>query len=513
MLRKEKVSKEKEKKIKRTKHIRTQNNLIPSRAIQVIKEYGFDYSFKEMAISYVLFMAVGVVIALFYKLQIPYIALVLIGIIIATPQLIVNSFKRKYENRKLDEVSTYIETMLYSFKNNPMVLEALKDTFYIFEEGRMKTAIKQAITYIEDEFSNGDIVEEALDIIEKEFPCTKISQLHKFMETVERLGGDYDRSIDNLLEDKKKWLDRCIGLKNKCEYWRRNIGMAILIACLIGGAPPYLMSNLADITVYTLYQAASVLVIYGCIFVFVKADRKLARDWTDSGYKEDDGAIRRYEKVENYNPKKAKQISLIYACIPFAIIAIALIKTSVLGVVLGTILLVFMLNQHKIDQVLAKEYIKKELEIAFPNWLMEMSLLLQRENVQVAIVKSRENAPKVMQRELDKMFEDLEEDPEGIEPYLNFMKGYGSTEITNAMKMLYSLSKNSVGDSSAQIADLISRTNQLSRVADERKDDKTLAGMRMLFLSPELIVSFKMICDFILYFAAFSTVISQTGGV
>ena len=63
--------------------------------------------------------------------------------------------------------------------------------------------------------------------------------------------------------------------------------------------------------------------------------------------------------------------------------------------VAGIVVVLFFLNQHKVGHNLAKKKVAREIEKQFPNWLMEVALLLQTDNVQMAIRKSMDSAPEV----------------------------------------------------------------------------------------------------------------------
>lgn len=87
---------------------------------------------------------------------------------------------------------------------------------------------------------------------------------------------------------------------------------------------------------------------------------------------------------------------------------------------------------------IAKRKVTRALQKVFPQWLLEVSLLLQSENVQVAIMESYEEAPLLLKPELRQLIQDLQQKPTDMEPYLAFLQTYALPEVQSSMKMLYS---------------------------------------------------------------------------
>ena len=149
---------------------------------------------------------------------------------------------------------------------------------------------------------------------------------------------------------------------------------------------------------------------------------------------------------------------------------------------------------------IAKRNVTRGIQMVFPRWLMEVSLLLQSENVQVAIMKSYEDAPKLLQPELKILIERLRLHPTEMEPYLSFLQDYPLPEIQSAMKMLYSISEGTGGNASSQIADIIRRNQVLLNKAERMKNEDALAGMYALFLAPQLTGAMKLLTDMLVIF-------------
>ena len=98
------------------------------------------------------------------------------------------------------------------------------------------------------------------------------------------------------------------------------------------------------------------------------------------------------------------------------------------------------LNQHRIGHRLMKKNLIADVKSAFPKWLMDLALLIQSENVQVAIQKSREHIPVILKEEVNTLVERLDVEPESSDPYHRFLDCLNLPEINAAMGMLYAVS-------------------------------------------------------------------------
>ena len=161
------------------------------------------------------------------------------------------------------------------------------------------------------------------------------------------------------------------------------------------------------------------------------------------------------------------------------------------------------LNQHRIGHRLMKKNLIADVKSAFPKWLMDLALLIQSENVQVAIQKSREHIPVILKEEVNTLVERLDVEPESSDPYHRFLDCLNLPEINAAMGMLYAVSIGNSGNCGSQIDELITKNLEMLDVADTaRLKDKT-AGMYLLFLAPVITASFKMIVDMAIFLISF----------
>ena len=74
----------------------------------------------------------------------------------------------------------------------------------------------------------------------------------------------------------------------------------------------------------------------------------------------------------------------------------------------------FLAMQHKVGYQIAKRDVKEAVYLALPGWFMELALLLQNNNVQVSIEKSKNSAPPVLRYEIECLEERLKKTPEKL---------------------------------------------------------------------------------------------------
>lgn len=474
-----------------------------------IEALGYAFSTSRIALIYaiIIFIMVGCGVA--FKLTVPWmIPLVIAGLWFA-PTIVRNSYKNKWELKRFSDVNVYIEQMLYAFKNSQKVLTALQDVSILFPEGAMREVIDQAIAMIADPSSaksSEDIEAKALGLIEARYPNQYIKSLHRFMLKVESIGGDFDSSIRLLLDNRAMWENRTYKLQDK----RRQKRSQIIGSCVASGglclAMLYILPSNVDISTMLPVCIANVFMVIALFAVFLKADKKLSsnllRERKESG---DSKIIADYHRYINYDKKREFRKSLKFAIIPAVIIVVGLITHNTIATVVGVILLPVMLTQHILGHKLLGKRLRREISVAFPQWLMELALLLQSDNVQVAIFKTVDTALPVMQPELKKMRRELMAHPDSSEPFLRFFHEFQMPEITTSMQMLYSLSTGSGGDADEQISNIVKRNNIILDRNEDMANDNSMAALYTLFLMPVILGAVVLMVDMTCFLIAFMT--------
>ena len=376
------------------------------------------------------------------------------------PFFVRNALRNRYHQKRFSDLNIYMEQFLYSFQKSGKIVTTLEELSSIFEPGEMKTMIREALDHIRYTFNESNVEANALARIEKAYPYDGLRTIHHFALSSEELGGDYQESIRLLLESRRLFADRVYALQQSQRAKRREIFLSISTSLLLCSMIFMLSSRIGvDVAGNPLAQGVTVAVLIMDLLIFYRADKSLTAGLVESNHRSDEEYVRQYRRIYRYKGRKLTD---------------------------------------RIGKYLAKKSVKRELEKQFPNWLMEVSLLLQTENVPVAIQKSYKLAPRILQPALAEFILDIKAQPESIEPYLRFLSEFGIPEVSSSMKMLYSISAGTGGDAKMQIADIIRRNQLLYDKAQKLANEDSLAGMHAMFLAPQLTGGFKLVVDMVL---------------
>ena len=476
-----------------------------------IEGYHASISVKQTLLWYLVYVGICIAVGFLLKMTIQMIVITgLLGMFFV-PILIVNTYKNAYEQRRFSDISQYMEQFLYSFRASGKISTTLEDVKTLFDESNpIVSCIDEALLVLNSATVKGNATRQALEIIEKEYFCDKLLAIHKFAEKVEETGGEYNQSVDLLLEDRSYWVDRTLLLQNEKKKQKRNVVGSILVTIFMCAVMTLLMPTEVDITKSMIYQIGAMVMLVIDFIIYTATDKRLATDWLERrDTVSEKVTMERYQYVTTYDEKKERMKSLKYLLIPVLVFLVGYMFNVRYLYLVALALVPIMLFQHKINYALAMRALKKEINLKFSRWLMDIALLLQITNVQNAIFQSIETAPAVLVPELEKFKEQLQRDPISPEPYLNFMGFFKLAEVQASMKMLYSIDQGAGGEASEQIAEIIRRNNKMLDKVEGDANDDSLAVMYMYFLLPQLSAGMMVLVEMVLYIVMYLPVMSK----
>lgn len=431
-----------------------------------LKRYGYVFSVKRGILMYGMVVAFAIVCGKFFRLDHMYLFLLCLWCTCLFPFFLRNLYRNRYGQRQFVEINSYMEQFLYSFQKSGKILVTLKDVEKLFANGVMHTRIQEAIAYIEDTYDEDRVEKKALAMIEREYPIHHVAMIHRFALQVEEKGGEYGEAIRLMLDARRMWADRSYELLKEKKRKRTQILISVLVSLLLCSVFVYVAERVSlSITGFAVVKVVTLLTLLLDLWILYVADRKLSMESMDETYDEKE-LLRQYEKVKRSEEKKHAE--------------------------LGT--------------RIAKKNVSRALQKMFPQWLLEVSLLLQSENVQVAIMESYDEAPVLMKPALRELIQKLQLRPTDMEPYLEFLQEYALPEVQSSMKMLYALSEGTGGNANNQISDIIRRNQLLLDQAQKMKNEDALGGLYALFLAPQLTGGAKMLVDMgMLFYAMMAT--------
>lgn len=477
-----------------------------------VEKYGFQFSAKRFYLYVLLGLAAAVGTGVLFQLDWYFIAIIGAVALLSIPSIFLASIKGMYTAKQFHDVSDYMEQLLYSFRRKRKILTSLEDVYVAFEDdtGPMKELIGKAIEHIRSAETTGDIHREAFDIIEKEYSNDRLRNAHNFMIAVENNGGKVENSIDLLLDERAMWDERVHLFQKEKNTIKRNITFSIVFSLVLCFAILFIFSvdTLADLQIpkNMLVQCTSTVAILLNLVLFVKITNKFTQSWLLREKKQSDYQILRdYFYVKNFDPAKERKLTLITAACTSLIWIVGLLINKPLIIIAGVAITLFCLLSSRLSYSLTKKNVTKEIQKAFPQWIMELALILQTDNVQVSIAKTLDSAPVVLRPELEQLVENFDVAPHSLKPYTEFLADYDLSDIKSAMKMLYSVSTSGTANIEEQIADLIKRQNILMDKAEKIQNSDQLAGMTTINMVPMLFCILKSVADMtVLVFSLFS---------
>jgi len=433
---------------------------VKNKCINIIKD-----SLKIVLLVYI--------VCLVYKLSITSVVICSVAAIIYNVFYEKQEKIRKYYLNKYYDVVQYMEQMIYSFKKQPKIREALSDAQKVSTE-RMKEIIEEVLVSI-DSKATENIYEESLDIIGKEYDCKRLRSLHSFLIKIEKNGGEYETYINILLEDIKEWSDRLSLFIRDVNRVKRNVIISIFSTLITCGFMAYLIPKEYQYTNHIIYQIVSTVMIILMLQIFLTVNKKLNYNWIKEKELMPENMVMKYYSLVERGQQGKRELSLL----------------------------------ERMSYKKAKKSLENEIKKAFPDWIRDVAINLQNETVQSAIENSYENAAFVLKRPIRKLLIDFERYPIGIEPYDNFLSGFDLMEIKSSMKMFYSINQLGNEQSDKQIDAIIDRNNKMTRQAEEMKNKDRIGIAGMFSAIPMLIGVGKIMSDMVLMVIVFTSSISN----
>lgn len=469
--------------------------------------YGYHYSSKTHLLLIIGVLTGSIALGLIFKLSPQFVLAVVISALLILPLLILSMYKRMYEQKRFSEAGQYVDQMLYSFLKHQKIYASLKDCMRVMKEGGMYDVMKQAVSHIDRGVADSDdgVLREALALIETAYPAEKIQTANELMLRVEERGGEFEHSVNLLLQDADVWKRSRYKLQAEKKQRHVEAVLCILFSTFLCCAVLYALNwagtlfpsnKTFDIFSYDIVQFTSTILIIFHLFVFYKSSKNLTADWLlDREGENEKLVLSSYETVMNYEPDKERKKSLLFAA-PVLVAAVAcMFFGKMLSAVVCLGIAVLFMFQHRIGYKLAKDTVRGELYVRFPQWLMDLALLMQNNNVYVSLKKSRENAPELFVPQLDELLLRIEDAPDDVESYTGFFGIFEIPEITSCMQMLYAVAENGNGDVDVQVEHLIRRIHEMQKQVQEAAGDHAKFKMDIVFSYPMAAACIKMAVD------------------
>lgn len=456
------------------------------------QEIGEDYDKKLARLYSGALLLVALVLGLLFELNVLLLALVVIVYLLCVPQFVFNYKKYAYETKRFQDINLYMSQMAQSFIYTNDVILSLEETATCFSKGLMDETLKEAFEILDAGRWDIKLAErDALAFIESRYECEKLKNLHAFFLNTEELGGECQREFKILESMRTAWQGVVENIRIK-KYWDRNIGTGIygffLIVCIV--MLHVMRDSDLDIMHFLMTQILDAFLLIGLVLYFLFMDNRLNKSLLvkplEMNEEQADGY---YFYLENYDAKREryKFLPLTFFSVVVSMLLLLVMPSWIMAVVALCISFVGF-HIHSINYFMAMHTMKAEIHKAFPKWLFDVMLLLQRESVEGAIEASIFTAPPVMKRELRRITEMLSIQAHDPEAYMSFLSGFSSQNISEIMHKLYSLAIGANRD--AKVLDVVIEKNIKSLEKAERDSMLFRDSMKSFVWIPFLCAGF-----------------------
>ena len=416
-----------------------------------------EYSYVNLLLHFLVAFLVIVAIGWIFKLKLIPVVILCFVYLLFGPSLIYFHHRKKYEISLFAECARYIEQMLYSFTRKTKILTALKETRLVVH-GRLGTAIDFAINKIQTGTNyTGDVYSAALKEIEALLPCSRVKNLHEFLAEVENVGGRHLTALEIMLDDLREWDVRT----GQFQQNQAVKGMGMLLAILMSLGTCLFMTSVlpadmgGDISGFGAYQWVTTITLIVMFFIYRVAARKLTHSWVADDFEVDQESIDADIKRINDYMETGKGVKPIFA-----------------------------INR-----------IQNELEKKFPRWVMRFALLASTQSIPSALRNSIASCPNVMRHELEKLIVAIDENPTGVEPYVDFFSFVDMPQLRSMMLMVYSLSEYSTKDIDKHVLSIVKRNYAMQATAEKIQNEESLAKFSLYVTLPMILACVVMMVD------------------
>lgn len=471
-----------------------------------IKTYGYEYNLGSFMLQLIVVLAAVIGLSVYFELAWWTTIITIVASLACAPFVLISQYEHLYNSNKYDQLVQYLEYMIYTFKVHPKILTSLKETSGL-TTGEIQKYVDEAIHYIENETESPDVFENALGIIERHYPSSRVVALHRAMITVEEKSSiDYQDSIDNLYFDVRAWSTRTYKYMTDLKMKKFNMTISIVVSMLILAIFTQIYKGNPQLSGFTsgiVYQVLTCILLIMMVLTFTVTNTKLNGEWLvdDTSDIGDLNALAAYNAIKHWDPDSRRKNGIVLGAMVLviaAVMSLLLVNMRKFLIIGGFAFFLFMFFWPKIDYKKKLKTVERSINKEFPIWLRDIALQLNSTVVVNAIHDSYAHSSVVMRPFIEQLLNDINDDPTSINPYNNFMKEFNIPEIQISMKTLYSIQSVGQEDATRQVSDLIVRNQAMLDHAEKIRNDDSIAVVQFMTNVPMLLMAVKMMGDMLL---------------
>jgi ABC-type multidrug transport system fused ATPase/permease subunit len=329
--------------------------------------------------------------------------------------------------------------------------------------------------------------------------------LHRFLIKVEGVGGDHELGVNALINDRRMWLERVDDYKKEKSAVVKEIIISCLFSSIICAITMYMLPSYVGSMKHIISRIGSTVYIIVNQFTVAQTLKHTVFYLNDTYTEEEEMALlTKFRWFKTWDKKVETKKGLKPAIMMVFIGIVALFLGYWWMMLICVALAAF---SYFVQPIMkhngARKSITREIEKAYPDWLLELSLLLQTENLHVALEKTLDTSPRILQDDLIQLGDDIASYPTEVFPYTNFLHDINVSNIHSSMKLLYSIATYGSEEEEKQIAELVERNASLMNKAEQVKNTDRLAKVYIYKFIPMAASALKLICDMAVFLIMF----------
>lgn len=471
---------------------------------ETASSYGYEYTLNEFIIQSC--AIIGIVLGVSYVSQLKglYLAWISIIALLSIPFLIYAYFKQMYATKRFEMVQSYLSNVLPVFMQKPKFRYAIEEVRDMSSK-QMRQSLNHALSYIDTNTDDENVVGTAMSFIEMEFPNSRIKSVHKLMSDIENGNSEsYVDICENMYIDIEGWIRRVYNFQKELKSRRTSLLMLCGFSIILNTIFVYMYGTsevFVGFTDKTLYQVSTFIFIAAVFIVMALVITMLHGGWLvdDSKDKDTEEKIKAYNYIHTHDGSIKKNDVIV----SFIFFVGAFYMISILGNKMGWALIMLaaiFLFRSKMNYTSQKKKVSDTLMIEFPVWLRTVALNLNDMTVIVSMEKSMETCSFLMKKELDKFFEEYNENPTSIAAFNNFLSEYDIDDVQSSMKILYTIQSMSKEDVNNQVTIIIQRNQELLAKTEQMQNEESLGAAELLGYMPMILLTAQLIMSMVLMF-------------
>lgn len=347
--------------------------------------------------------------------------------------------RREARMERLEKGCFYQEQMIVSFKRNHKITAALKDTLQVCD-GRLWLVVNQALTQMDNGWMKDGYMAAALRQIEAVYGSEPMESFHRFLIHVEEWGGECEEALELLMLKLRRYKTWRYCVEMHIEEQRKKLNLTVMLSGIICFSITRVLPDQFQVTDSFFYQFSMGIVLLclwglSLFFLFYTARQQ-----------------------EDFGKEKKQDYEKLWNCVQK--------------------------HGHGLSYERALRILTRDVKMHFPEWLLDLLLRLQTENVSTAIGHSIEQAPEVLVIPLCRLDAEQKKDALSKEPFSNFLKELNLAEVKLIMLQLFAIRNLGKQEIKEQILSILTQEQQLDQNAQELKLEDMLSTNGLLAALP-----------------------------